>query len=262
MIIKNSADLPHKKIAVIGFSDLDGKPHPYGKLLAERITTLLVQSKQIIVVERTLIDRILEEQKLSLAGLTSPEKAMEIGSLLNVDAILTGTIAEHDDYYEINARLIDTKTGVIISGAGALESIYGGRGMNKNNSPVVEEEESSKSADTPRVDVIESKLTKIKDGLGEDYYTIRITGKGLYIPSPDRPKEFKDLISVVDVILLDSEGNKISSFKGSFDCGEYGNYENVKANKPFPFKAEDMLVKKELWKKVASYKFIKWTFVR
>ena len=58
------------------------------------------------------MNKILAEQKLSLSDVTAEEEK-EVGQILNVDAIISGTIAHLDEYVEINARMIDVTTGEI-----------------------------------------------------------------------------------------------------------------------------------------------------
>ena len=50
-----------------------------GKGLADLLTTDIAQSADVIVVERQQLDKILEEQKLSLSGLADEHSAVEVG---------------------------------------------------------------------------------------------------------------------------------------------------------------------------------------
>lgn len=257
MVIKNSNKLPNKTIAVIDFTDIQNRPFEYGGLLAERIIVKIAGSGELRVMERRQINRILEEQKLGVSGLTEWKNVQTVGNLLNVDALLTGTIAVFPDHYEINAKLIDVKTGMVLAAISVNDVVTSSSARNE----VVEVGPDAVS-DTPRVDIISSKLEKIRDGVGKGFYTIRITGEGKYVPSADEPAAFKDLVSVVKVELLDRDGDKISDFNAVFYAGAYGRAENVKPGKAFPFKAEDMMIKKEIWEQVKSYKFIQWKFVK
>lgn len=111
-VIENSHKLPNKRLTVAEFTYIDGSDSAIGKLIAEKITTKLSQDGRIRVIERKQLNKILEEQKLSLSGITAEEEK-EVGQILNVDAIISGTIAHLDDYIEINARMIDVTTGEI-----------------------------------------------------------------------------------------------------------------------------------------------------
>lgn len=111
-VVKHIHKLPHKRITVADFTAIDGGESEIGKLMAEKITTKLSQVGELRVIERKQLNKILAEQKLSLSDITAEEEK-EVGQILNVDAIISGTIAHLDDYVEINARMIDVTTGEI-----------------------------------------------------------------------------------------------------------------------------------------------------
>ncbi|MDD5067350.1 MAG: FlgO family outer membrane protein [bacterium] len=263
MVIRNQEKLPNRSLAVIEFSHINGNPVPEGRLLAERIITRLAQYKEIKVVERNKVNKVLEEQNLSLSGLTDSAIMKKIGKILNVDALLTGTLAPVDGYTEINARMIHTETALVLCAIRVKEKglSSGTSGPGKPVQGVVETG-NPPAGRMPRVDVQEFRVEKNKEGLGKGYGTVKIIGKGIYIPSDEEPLPFKDLTWVPVFNLLDRDGNKITEFKGGFKYGEYGNEENIKPQKPFPFTGEDGLVKKEFWDKVASCEFVKWGYVK
>lgn len=119
-----------------------------------------------------------------------------------------------------------------------------------------------KVATEATVEVLESKMEKIPEGLGEEYGTIKITGKAKYIPPKVGAKAFKDLPYLVDFDLLDAAGRKVRLLEGIPDCGEYGKAENVVPNEPFPFVLEDGLIPKDQWGIITDHKFVRWQIVQ
>lgn len=115
-IIKHIHKLPNKRVTVADFTDIDGNDTEEGKLLAEQILNRLLRVESLIVIERKQLNKILKEQQLSLTGITQEEE-YKLGKVLNVDAIISGTIAHLDDYEEINARMIDVISGRIYCAA-------------------------------------------------------------------------------------------------------------------------------------------------
>ncbi len=111
-VVEHLHKLPNKRLTVTDFTDIDGGESEIGKLISEKITTKLSQVGEIKVIERKQLKKILEEQKLSLSDITEEEEK-EVGKILNVDAIISGSVAHLDDYIEINARMIDVTTGEI-----------------------------------------------------------------------------------------------------------------------------------------------------
>jgi hypothetical protein len=85
------------------------------EIIENKITTKLVQSGQYIVVERKKLDTILKEHKLIESGLVDEKSISKIGKLLSADIILTGSFTKIRDRWHINLRVLDVKTGVILS---------------------------------------------------------------------------------------------------------------------------------------------------
>ncbi|MDZ7305522.1 MAG: CsgG/HfaB family protein [candidate division KSB1 bacterium] len=114
-IESNMAEGKKAKIAVIEFSDLNGNITDFGKFLSEELITRLFMTKRFEVIERQLLSKVIAEHKLTLSGFVDPNAAKELGKLLGVDAIATGTITDLDATVKINARLIATDTGSIFA---------------------------------------------------------------------------------------------------------------------------------------------------
>ncbi|MCL4510253.1 MAG: CsgG/HfaB family protein [Bacteroidetes bacterium] len=102
-------------IAVVEFSDLQGNVTDFGRYLAEELVTRLFQTGKFKVIERQLLNKVVHEQKLSLTGLVDPNTAKQLGRILGVDAIVSGTITDLAQSLKVNARLISTETGEIFA---------------------------------------------------------------------------------------------------------------------------------------------------
>lgn len=113
----NKEKISGKKIAVCEFPDISGRVEPEGKLVAERLTTKLVQTEAFEVIERSRLESVLTELKLSASGVTDEETAMHAGKILGAGAIMTGTVARIKNRFEINARIINVETGEVLSSA-------------------------------------------------------------------------------------------------------------------------------------------------
>jgi TolB-like protein len=109
------------KVAVTELVDLEGNVSSLGKFIAEELITELtvLNGKEITVIERRLMMKILEEQNLSVSELIAPSAIKNVGKLLGAGAIVTGTITELGDEVRVNARIVSTKTGEIESAARA-----------------------------------------------------------------------------------------------------------------------------------------------
>jgi len=135
---------------------LDGKPvwraavlPPTSKLgqdpepadgLQDQAGMVLMRTGRFTVVDRAVVDQLLEEQAFSYSGVVDPGKAVELGRLLGAEAVLTLNITQikHDDFWtdhplqrdaELHAKLISVETGeVLYSAAGAGSDFDGAEG--------------------------------------------------------------------------------------------------------------------------------------
>lgn len=138
-IIANINKLPNRRVAVADFTDIEGNEITEGKLIAEQIITYLAQNTNVKVIERKQLNKVLAEQKLTMLGLTESDNVQKVGKLLNVDGIVSGTIAYLEDTKEINARMIEVNTGLILC-AVPVKMRQRHRGINMESLPPEERE--------------------------------------------------------------------------------------------------------------------------
>ncbi len=110
--------MKHAQIAVLPFPYHDGTEGPDSTIIAEKLVTKIVLRKKLQVVERALIEKVLAELKLQHSGAIDQETAKKIGNVLGVEALLTGTLIDlGDGHIEINARLINVESGLVLAAA-------------------------------------------------------------------------------------------------------------------------------------------------
>ena len=111
----------NKRIAILDFETRDPGLDRVADIFRERLTTYIVQSKKAEVIERKLLNKILEENKLEISGIINTETGSRLGSILGVSAIVTGSISSLDkNRAEINARLIRVDTARILSASNLI----------------------------------------------------------------------------------------------------------------------------------------------
>lgn len=103
-----------------------------GDAAADELVTQLVQSDRFQVIERAQIESILEEQNFGMTGRVDASTAAEVGRILGVQAILTGSITQFSiervsggigplraSYAEaeskLDVRIVDVNTAEIIT---------------------------------------------------------------------------------------------------------------------------------------------------
>ena len=74
----------------------------------------MVSTDAVIMVERNQMAEILEEQGLQQSGCTSAECAAEVGALLGVQNMVSGSFGKLGNTYTIDAKLFSVETGATI----------------------------------------------------------------------------------------------------------------------------------------------------
>jgi curli biogenesis system outer membrane secretion channel CsgG len=86
-----------------------------GKIIAEWVTTAFVKEGRFDVVERRLLSKVLSEQELAVSGMVNTNTATELGKLLGVKIVITGSVIKLSQQIEVNARIIDVENASIIA---------------------------------------------------------------------------------------------------------------------------------------------------
>ena len=103
------AEFTKTKVAVIDFQ-IQGNQYEnsdMGAIVAEWLITALVKEGRFDVIERRLLKKVLGEQQLVMTGVVNEASASELGKLLGVKIIISGTVMSFQNVLEVNARIID-----------------------------------------------------------------------------------------------------------------------------------------------------------
>jgi TolB-like protein len=85
-----------------------------GSIIAEWMISSLAATNRFTLMERVLLQQVIEEQELQSSYLADESAlAAEAGRLHGVEAVVSGTVLQWDETISIVARLVDTSTGVI-----------------------------------------------------------------------------------------------------------------------------------------------------
>jgi len=83
--------------------------------LTDRLIVELFRTNRFKVLEREMLDRIIEEQKFQLSGCNSDQCLVKLGQLANVQQIVAGSISKVGQVYTISARLISVETAQVLT---------------------------------------------------------------------------------------------------------------------------------------------------
>lgn len=108
-----------QRVGITAFTELQGTQTVFGAYLAEAITTKLVNAG-VDVVERPLMDKVLNALRVEASGAIDPATAKRVGTQAGVEAIVIGTTTDLKSAIAVNARVIDAASGRIIAAAQTL----------------------------------------------------------------------------------------------------------------------------------------------
>ena len=101
-------------LVISGFSFKDDRESPILDFLGNYAVSSFSGSETFPLVSREDLDKIMEEQKLTLSGLFETETAISVGELLSAKYMITGTVIEMNASVIIFTRIINIETSQII----------------------------------------------------------------------------------------------------------------------------------------------------
>ncbi|MBI4425733.1 MAG: c-type cytochrome, partial [Elusimicrobia bacterium] len=107
-----------KKAAVLPFIFINRPLSAGPVIVSERLTSRMSGKAGLELVERQLLGKLLSEKRLSLTGALDAAQSSRIGQILNLEAVICGTLVDiGDERIEVNARLIRAQDGKILGTA-------------------------------------------------------------------------------------------------------------------------------------------------
>jgi curli biogenesis system outer membrane secretion channel CsgG len=101
-------------IAVMTLKAASGISEGEAELITERLNTELFRTGKVNVMERNQMQEILKEQGFQQSGACTDEACLvEVGQLLGVQGLITGSIGKLGSLFLVNLRIIDVRTAQI-----------------------------------------------------------------------------------------------------------------------------------------------------
>lgn len=101
-------------IAILDLTITNGVTASDQQMIADRLEMELIATKAYTVLERRKMSAMLGEQGFQQSGACNgSECQVQIGQLLGVDQIVTGSLGKIGNVYSMNIKLVDVQTGAI-----------------------------------------------------------------------------------------------------------------------------------------------------
>ncbi len=150
-LAKTSSDVeqytgPKLRVGVVNFQNkTPSRVLGIGEAAADILGTILQKTGRFIIIPQQDIESIMQQQHMGATGAVNPDTAAKMGSILGLNAILTGAVTAYSEAEEgqdmlvyktkkqiarvtVDYRIVDTTTGVQMmadSGAGIYEKAVG-----------------------------------------------------------------------------------------------------------------------------------------
>ncbi|EMY78528.1 curli production assembly/transport component CsgG domain protein [Leptospira weilii serovar Ranarum str. ICFT] len=106
------------RIGVLDFIHSEKQTGKYDSMISDRLIVELSKNSSNVLVERTKLAELLSEHSLQYAGLLDSDKARELGKIIPIDLILTGSYTikktQTQENIQISGRFIHVVTGEIV----------------------------------------------------------------------------------------------------------------------------------------------------
>ena len=100
-------------VAVMPLTDEGDEPVVAGRELAEAVTSILAK-KDVVVVERTMVAKVLAELLVQNLAIFDPNNAKALGKQMGARYIVVGRILDKRSWHEYHLRLVEVQTGRIL----------------------------------------------------------------------------------------------------------------------------------------------------
>lgn len=188
-IVFAQTDEENPKIAVFSFTDANAaaKKEGYGAAISGMLMTELINGRVFQVIERSEIERIMNEMAFQISGAVDSRTAKRLGEVLGVDILVFGNVAKFDPIVETDIRLIDTQSGeALLAENASSESGVEIRNMVQNLARKIEQrfmgritEDVLIQSDPPGaivyIDGVKEGITPLTKSLSQGTHKVRIT---------------------------------------------------------------------------------------
>lgn len=90
-----------------GAKDLGGKA-------GDILFALLAKNPSVFLVDRSELNKTLQEHEINLFGVVTPDQAIQIGKIIGAKIIVTGSVIESDNKLYLIAKIIGTETSRVL----------------------------------------------------------------------------------------------------------------------------------------------------
>lgn len=114
-VLSSALPAPAIRLAIVDFQNLTTQPKfdYLSSAIPQLLVTDLKPAKKIELIERSQLDKVLQEHQLGQSGAVDEKTAVKIGQLVGANHLLLGAVFQTDDLIRLDARLVEIASGRI-----------------------------------------------------------------------------------------------------------------------------------------------------
>lgn len=101
-------------VAIFPFAERGAGVKDLGAKAGDILFALLAKDPTLFLVDRTEMNKTLQEHEINLSGMISPDQAIQIGKLIGAKILITGSVIESDKLLYLVAKIIGTETSRVL----------------------------------------------------------------------------------------------------------------------------------------------------
>lgn len=113
LLLRSVCPSAQTNIAVLELSP-KGLSETEASILSDRLRAELFKQGGFKVIEREMMDQILQEQGFQQTGCTTDECIVQVGRLIGVEQMVGGSVSKFGNMYSISTRIVGVETGEIL----------------------------------------------------------------------------------------------------------------------------------------------------
>jgi TolB-like protein len=98
--------------------NVKGEMEKYAGTLTDKMVSQLLNLRRFKVIDRTALDKVLQEQQLQVSGIVDDQAAVQVGKVAGADAIVVASIVQKGSNGRVSVRVIDTETSETVVARG------------------------------------------------------------------------------------------------------------------------------------------------
>jgi len=114
--------------AIFSFAERGAGAKDLGGKAGDILFALLAKNSSLFLVDRSELQKTVQEHEINLSGMVTPDQAIQVGKLIGAKILITGSVIEADKALYLVAKIIGTETSRVLGA-----SITGKSSDNFNN---------------------------------------------------------------------------------------------------------------------------------